>query len=215
MQKTPSSSPYLVLGGGVHGLSSAYHLALELEASGRGSGEDVIVLEKSRIGAGASGIACGVVRNFYFSPPMAEVIRVSVELFESDPEAFGYHGVGYIAAVPEVQADDCVAIQKRQAEIGYRSEVVLGERACQEHMKAIFPDWNGEGIEAVLHEHQGGWAETQKTVENLARLARSRGVRIFEGIEVTGFDLHDGVVQSVETDRGSIATELFVAGAGP
>ena len=72
-----------------------------------------------------------MVRNFYFSPPMAEVIRVSVELFESDPAGFGFHGVGYIAAVPEVQAEDCVAIQRHQAEIGYRSEVIRGERACQ------------------------------------------------------------------------------------
>jgi glycine/D-amino acid oxidase-like deaminating enzyme len=215
MQTVPAKSTYVVLGGGVHGLSTAYHLALELEASGRGSGADVVVLEKNRIGAGASGIACGVVRNFYFSPPMAEVIRVSVELFESDPAGFGYHPVGYIAAVPEVQAEDCVAIQRRQAEIGYRSDVVLGERACTEHMRAIFPDWNGEGIEAVLHERQGGWAETMKTVENLARLARSKGVRIFDGVEVMGIDLHDGVVRSVETSAGSIETELFVAGAGP
>src|ERR1044072_5995571 len=100
----PSSSPYVVLGGGVHGLSTAYHLALALEESGRGSGRDVIVLEKSRLGAGASGIACGVVRNFYFSPGLAEVIRVSVELFETDPEGFGYPPLGYIAPVPEGQA---------------------------------------------------------------------------------------------------------------
>jgi len=211
----PESSPYVVLGGGVHGLSTAYHLARALEASGAGSGRDVVVLEKSRIGAGASGIACGVVRNFYFSPAMAEVIRVSVELFESDPAGFGYHPVGYIAAVPEVQAEDCVAIQRRQAEIGYRSDVVLGERACQEHMEAIFPDWNGEGIEAVLHERQGGWAETQRTVDNLARLARGQGVRVYEGVEVVGLDLHDGHVAAVETDRGTIATDLFVTGAGP
>src|SRR5438270_1596894 len=215
MQKTPDSSTYVVIGGGVHGLSSAYHLALELEASGKGSGADVLVLEKSHIGAGASGIACGVVRNFYFSPPMAEVIRVSVELFDSDPAGFGYHPVGYLAAVPEVQAEDCVAIQKRQAEIGYRSDIVLGERACTEHMRAIFRDWNGEGIEAVLHERQGGWAETMKTVENLARLARSKGVRIFQGVEVTGIDLHDGLVHSVETSAGSIETDLLVVGAGP
>ena len=141
MPDLPSKSTYVVIGGGVHGLSTAYHLALEL-----GSGEDIVVLEKNHIGAGASGIACGVVRNFYFSPPMAEVIRVSVELFETDPARFGYHPVGYIAAVPEVQAEDCVAIQKQQAEIGYRSDVVLGEQACTEHMRAIFPDWNGEGI---------------------------------------------------------------------
>ena len=210
MQTLPDSSTYVVIGGGVHGLSSAYHLAKQL-----GSGANVIVLEKNQIGAGASGIACGVVRNFYFSPPMAEVIRVSVELFESDPEGFGYHPVGYIAAVPEVQAQDCVSIQRQQAEIGYRSDVILGERACQEHMEAIFPDWNGEGIEAVLHEHQGGWAETHATVQNLGRLAREQGVRIFEGVEVTGFDIHDGVVQSVETDQGSIDCEVVVIGAGP
>jgi glycine/D-amino acid oxidase-like deaminating enzyme len=215
MPDLPSKSTYVVIGGGVHGLSTAYHLALELEASGRGSGEDIVVLEKNRIGAGASGIACGVVRNFYFSPPMAEVIRVSVELFETDPSGFGYHPVGYIAAVPEVQAEDCVAIQQRQAEIGYRSDVVLGEQACTEHMRAIFPDWNGVGIEAVLHERQGGWAETMKTVENLARLARSKGVRIFEGVEVTGIDLHDGHVHSVETSAGPIETDLLIAGAGP
>jgi glycine/D-amino acid oxidase-like deaminating enzyme len=203
----PSSSPVVVVGGGVHGLSSAYHLAL--------AGQEVIVLEKSRIGAGASGIACGVVRNFYFSPGMAEVIRVSVELFESDPEGFGYHGVGYIAAVPEPQVEDCVTIQRRQAEIGYRSDVIVGEERCREHMRAIFPDWNGDGIEAVLHEHQGGWAETRATVENLASLARSHGARIFEGVEVTGFDLHDGEVASVETSAGSIATDLVVIGGGP
>jgi glycine/D-amino acid oxidase-like deaminating enzyme len=203
----PSSSPVVVVGGGVHGLSSAYHLAL--------AGQEVIVLEKSRIGAGASGIACGVVRNFYFSPGMAEVIRVSVELFESDPEGFGYHGVGYIAAVPEPQVEDCVTIQARQAEIGYRSDVIVGEERCRAHMRAIFPDWSGDGIEAVLHEHQGGWAETQRTVENLASLARSQGARIFEGIEVTGFDLHDGRVTSVETTAGSIATDLVVIGVGP
>jgi methylglutamate dehydrogenase subunit A len=210
MPDLPSKSKYVVIGGGVHGLSTAYHLALEL-----GSGDDIVVLEKSHIGAGASGIACGVVRNFYFSPPMAEVIRVSVELFETDPAAFGYHPVGYIAAVPEVQAEDCISIQRQQAEIGYRSDVVLGEQACTEHMRAIFPDWNGEGIEAVLHERQGGWAETMKTVENLARLARSKGVRIFEGVEVTGIDLHDGHVHSVETSAGPIETELLIAGAGP
>src|SRR5919198_5573816 len=190
----PSSSPYVVLGGGVHGLSSAYHLARALEESGRGSGRDVIVLEKNHIAAGASGIACGVVRNFYFSPAMAEVIRVSVELFESDPDGFGYHPVGYIAAVPEPQAEDCVTIQARQAEIGYRSEVVLGEERCREHMRAIFADWNGDGIEAILHEHQGGWAETGKTIENLARLARAQGVRIFEGVKVTGLELSAGEV---------------------
>ena len=47
--------PYVVVGAGIHGLSTAYHLAKELRARGLGSGADIVVLEKSEPGAGASG----------------------------------------------------------------------------------------------------------------------------------------------------------------
>ena len=57
---------YIVIGAGIHGLSTAYHLAERLHASGRGSQADIVILDKAGIAAGASGIACGVVRNNYF-----------------------------------------------------------------------------------------------------------------------------------------------------
>ena len=57
-----SGTKYLIIGAGVHGLSTAYHLALQLKASGRGSGTDIQVIDKTGIAAGASGIACGVIR---------------------------------------------------------------------------------------------------------------------------------------------------------
>ena len=59
----PKQAAYVVVGAGIHGLSTAYHLAKELRARGAGTGADIVVLDKSRPGAGASGIACGVVRN--------------------------------------------------------------------------------------------------------------------------------------------------------
>ena len=52
-----SSTKYLIIGAGIHGLSTSYHLALELKKRGLGSGKDIIVIDKSGIGAGASGIA--------------------------------------------------------------------------------------------------------------------------------------------------------------
>ncbi|MHB8505559.1 MAG: FAD-dependent oxidoreductase, partial [Acidimicrobiales bacterium] len=64
----PRHSPYVIIGAGIHGLSTAWHLAERLEATGRGSGRDVIVIDKGEVGSGASGIACGVVRNNYFQP---------------------------------------------------------------------------------------------------------------------------------------------------
>lgn len=210
MTALPERASHVVVGAGVHGLSTAYHLAEQL-----GSGADVVVLEKTRVGAGASGICCGVVRNFYLSAAMNEVIRQSVEIFELDPAGFGYHGVGYIAAVPEQQAGDLEAIAAQHREIGYRSELVLGATESRRHMQAIFPDWTADGVQAVLHERQGGWADPNVTLQNLSGMARSLGVRIVEGVEVTGFGIHDGVVHEVETDQGTIACDVAVVALGP
>jgi len=91
-----SSTKYLIIGAGTHGLSTSYHLALELKNRGLGSGKDILVIDKSGIGAGASGIACGVVRNNYFQPAMRELMAHNVEVWESDPKAYSYHGVGYM-----------------------------------------------------------------------------------------------------------------------
>jgi glycine/D-amino acid oxidase-like deaminating enzyme len=88
----PASTPTLVIGAGVHGLSTAWHLAQQ--------GEQVLVLDKTGVGAGASGIACGVIRNNYFQPAMSELMAACVEVWESDPETLHYHGTGYIALGP-------------------------------------------------------------------------------------------------------------------
>src|ERR671939_596573 len=141
----PARSSYVVVGGGIHGLSTAYHLAKELRSRG-GSGADVVVLEKTRPGAGASGIACGVVRNNYFQPAMSELMQACVEVWESDPTAYHYNPVGYIALGPKVQEEDLVAVYERQERISYRSELIVGEREVREHMAALFPDWRARGV---------------------------------------------------------------------
>src|SRR6266705_497758 len=122
----PSSrSSYVVVGAGIHGLSTAYHLAKELRARKLGSGRDVLVLDKSTPGAGASGIACGVVRNNYFQPAMSELMQACVEVWESDPAAYAYNAVGYMAIGPQVQQSDLVATYERQERIGYRSQLIV------------------------------------------------------------------------------------------
>src|ERR1700759_4271523 len=121
----PSGAKYLVIGAGIHGLSTAWHLAKEQRAAGQEP--DVLVIDKTGVGAGASGIACGVVRNNYFQPAMSELMAANVEVWEQDPEAFSYHPVGYMALGAERQGSDLTAVHERQERIGYPSELIVGE----------------------------------------------------------------------------------------
>src|ERR671937_2730028 len=137
----PNSARYVVVGAGIHGLSTAMYLARELERRGNGGGGDIVVLEKHRPGAGASGIACGVVRNNYFQPAMSELMQACVEVWETDPEAYAYHPVGYMAIGPGVQESDLVEVYERQERIGYRSTLVNDEAEVDRYMRELFPDW--------------------------------------------------------------------------
>ncbi|GIU95735.1 MAG: hypothetical protein KatS3mg012_2192 [Gaiellaceae bacterium] len=213
----PKRSGYVVVGAGIHGLSTAFHLAQELEARGLGSGADVVVLDKAGPGAGASGIACGVVRNNYFQPAMSELMQACVEVWESDPAAYAYNPVGYIALGAAVQEDDLTATYERQERIGYRSELIVGAAEVDRHMRSLFPDWRAKGVTICLHEHQGGFAFNMDSVHGLYGKCKEKGVSVLSGIEVTGFrDASDGTISAVETSHGAIEVgEQVVIAPGP
>ena len=213
----PSRCKYLIIGAGVHGLSTAYHLALELKARGKGSGADILVVDKTAIAAGASGIACGVIRNNYFQPAMRELMAHSVEVWESDPKAYSYHPVGYMQISPESMHADVAQIAAEEKAIGYTSEFIEGEKDCMRYMKTIFDDWQAQGITSVLHEKKGGYANNTASTYGLAGKAESEGVRIVSGTTVKEFisGSNSGAITAVVTDRGRIDVDYVVVGAGP
>src|SRR5689334_9344841 len=180
----PSKARYVVIGAGIHGLSTAYHLARQLEAKGRSAEADIVVLDKGRVGSGASGIACGVVRNNYFQPAMRELMAHSVGVWESDPEAYSYHPVGYMQISPEVMHAGVATIYEQQKAIGYESVFVEGEAESLRYMKSLLHDWQARNITSVLHEKRGGYANNMASLRGLAAKARAAGVEIVEGVEV-------------------------------
>jgi methylglutamate dehydrogenase subunit A len=208
MTTLPPSVPVLVVGAGVHGLSTAWHLGQK--------GQRALVVDKADVAAGASGIACGVVRNNYFQPAMSELMAACVEIWESDPEAFHYHGSGYIALGPAAQEPDLVEVHERHQRIGYDSSLITGEAAVSAHMRALYPDWRAEGLTVCLHEHRGGFAFNRESMLGLADKARAAGAEIAEGVEVTGFTRDgSGAVTAVRTSAGDVEVEQVVIAVGP
>ncbi len=213
----PAHSKFVIIGAGIHGLSTAWRLAERLGASGKGGGADIVILDKTGLAAGASGIACGVVRNNYFQPAMRKLMAHSVGVWESDAEALSYHPVGYMQISSESMRGDVGQIYAQQQAIGYESVLIEGEAASTDYMKAIFNDWRAQGITSVLHEKRGGYSNQTKTLYALADKVEKLGVRIISGVEVTGFKSENGssAIAAVETDKGEISCEQIIIGCGP
>ena len=213
----PASTKYVIVGAGIHGLSTAYHLALELKSKGTGDGSDILVVDKTSIAAGASGIACGVVRNNYFQPAMRELMAHSLTVWESDPEAYSYHPVGYMQISPEIMREDVSTIAAQQKDIGYESVFIEGAEESAKYMRGLFDDWQAQGITSVLHEKPGGYSNNTRAMYGLAGKAEAEGVRILTGVTVQGFERGNGsgAITAVVTDRGVIECDYVVLGAGP
>jgi glycine/D-amino acid oxidase-like deaminating enzyme len=147
---------------------------------------------------------------------MRELMAHSVDVWDSDQEAFHYHPVGYMQIAPEVMHEDVASIYEQQKAIGYESELIEGADDCRVYMEGLFHDWQAKNISAVLHEKRGGYAENMPSMLGLAGKAEAEGVRIISPVRVTGL-LRDGngAVTGVETDQGVVRCESLVVAAGP
>jgi len=148
---------------------------------------------------------------------MRELMAHSVDVWESDKEAFSYNPVGYLQISPESMHADCAEIHRQQAEIGYSSDFIEDSDKCMSYMKNIFHDWQAKGITNILHEKRGGYANNTKAIYGLAKKAEDLGVRILSGVEVKGFTFDNGssAVTAVETNKGNIECDHVIVGVGP
>jgi len=200
----------VIVGGGSHGLATAYYLA-------RNHGiRNVAVLEQSYIGSGAAGRNTTIIRSNYRTPEGAEFYKRSVELYQGLSGEldfnlmFSQHGHLTLA-----HSDRAIAVMRERAEVnkllGIRSEVVLpGEIAeiCPQLNLGPHQTWP---IMGALYHPPGGIIRHDAVVWGYARGADRAGVEIHQGTKVTGIDVEGGRVRAVETNRGRIEADVVIS----
>jgi len=205
----PETARFAVIGAGVHGMSTAWHLAMALEKSGKGKGSDVVLIDKQGPGAGATGLACGCVRNLYMTGPLHAILRESVAVWESDPVNFGFQQVGYVSIGEANQEEDYIKLHQSQNDSGYPSDLYVGAEA-RNFLTAIWPDFKTDNCDVVLHEKPSGYAGTHMACWGLDQKCRQWGVQRVYGPAVTGYDMNGRTVTAVHTDAGTMKIDEAV-----
>ncbi len=203
-----TSADFVVIGGGVVGVSIAYHLA-RLGAS------DVVLLERGQLGGGTTAQSSCVLRTHYSVREDAELAHAAIGLFRrfaaylDDPEAeSGDHRCGLmIVAAEGERADAMRATLAVERSLGIDAREIHVAEARRIHPLVSFDD-----IAAIGWEPEGGYADAYLTLSAFARNARRLGVKVREGVAVTGL-LRDGVgrVAGVATSSGSIAAARVIS----
>lgn len=205
----PNTADVVVIGGGVMGASTAYHLAV------RGC-RNVVLLEKHEfLGAEATGKCAGGIRYQFSTEINIRLSLLSLPMLERFEEEIGqaidlrWPGYLFLLDNPHdlavFQAN--VALQNR---LGIPSRILTPAEVAER-----VPLLNLEGIIAGAWHHRDGLADPNGVVQGYAAAARRLGVQIFTATEVTGIRVAAGRVAAVETPQGAIATGAVVNAAGP
>lgn len=191
----------VVIGGGIVGCNVAYHLALA-------GWTDVLLLEKHQLTAGSTCQAAGLVTAFNPSSTMMAFRRYSIELYE---RLGAFRTVGSLRlASSKAQLGELQRTASRARGIGLDAEVI-GPTEALTLMPAISPD----SLFGAVHLEADGHLDPHEATHAVAEAARALGVRIRQGVRVTGFELTaDREVRRVLTDAGPIDTEIVVDAAG-
>ncbi|MAV82570.1 MAG: monomeric sarcosine oxidase [Pelagibacteraceae bacterium] len=213
----PTNCEYLIIGAGIHGLSTAWHLCQKLSKKGQLKENSVVVLEKTKVADGASGVACGIVRNNYYQPAMRRLMDHSIKVWNANADALTFKPVGYMQINSELMREGMSEVYEQQKEINFESTFIEGKDDCDKYMKDLLPDWQAEDITSVLHEKNSGYGANRGAIEGFYKLALNAGAKVFEGVEVTNLlsSNGSGSISAVETSEGKIECTQLVVAAGP
>jgi sarcosine oxidase subunit beta len=207
----------VIIGGGGHGLSAAYHLARDHGLT------SVAVLEKSWLGGGNTGRNTTIIRSNYFNRASQDLYDTSLRMYEGLSRQLNYnimfsqrgsielaHSAADMEALRRVV--NAMQVNGIEASLLSREEVLAMVPLLDASPNCRWP------VAGAMIQRRAGVARHDAVAWGFARAADSLGVDIIQNCAVTGFQVQSGRVVAVNTTRGDIAADRFgmaVAGQSP
>lgn len=196
----------VVIGAGTTGCAIAWHLAR--------SGAAVRLVERSDIGAGASGASPGIVRQYYADSTLAILARAGLDTYRHWGDVVGgecgYRRTGFATAVSIAQEQTArahiAALQAKGIELEWWPREILGRR---------FPDLQGDDLAGAVFEADAGYCDARATALTYAHRAHAYGTIIDIRCAALRIVVQGDGVAAVETERGRIDCGIVVNAAGP
>src|SRR5690349_10452433 len=203
----PDRARCVIIGGGVGGVSIAYHLA-------KLGWDDVIVLDRAELTSGSTFHSAGLVGQLRGSVSLTKMMMHSVDLYRRLGEESEFDpGWVECGGIRLASSEERMEELRRQAgwakTFGLPLELISAEEA-----KEMFPLMSTEGVLGAAWLPTDGYIDPSQLTFALADGARQGGCRTFTETRVTGIDVRDGRVAGVRTDRGDVEAEVVVDAGG-
>ena len=202
-----SSARAVVIGGGVVGVSTLYHLAKK-------GWSDVVLVERKELTSGSTWHAAGLLPLFNMSYSVGQIHKYSVALYKTLEEETGQN-VGFSVcsnirlARTRDRWDEYMYYAGVARTIGVNVNILTPEQ-----VKEIWPLCETGGILGAIQHPDDGYIQPADLTQALARGARERGAEIYRNTSVTGIERQPGGEWLVKTDKGDIACEHVVSATG-
>ncbi|HHI71854.1 MAG TPA: FAD-dependent oxidoreductase, partial [Rhodobacteraceae bacterium] len=206
MKTLPKSSRVVIIGGGIVGCSTAYHLAK--------LGVEVLLLERQKLTSGTTFHAAGLVGQLRSNANITQLLGYSVDLYNSIEDETGL-GTGWkmngglrLACNQERWTE-----VKRQATTA-RSFGLQMDLLTPKEAQDLWPLMNVDDVVGAAFMPTDGQANPSDITQALAKGARMNGAQIFEDCKVTDLEINKGMIKAVITDQGRVECESVVLCAG-
>ncbi|MCE8522700.1 FAD-dependent oxidoreductase [Ruegeria pomeroyi] len=202
----PNRAPVVILGGGIIGVSTLYHLAHR--------GVPAVLIERKKLASGTTWHAAGIVGQLRDSTSQTELGKYTAKLFQTleveTGQGTGYKQNGTInIALGDVRHEQLLRSHDHAARMGIDTRMLSREELL-EH----WPQIEVDDVKSAFFVPSNGQVNPLDVTVALSKGARAQGAQVFENTTVTRLVLQGGKVTGVETDRGTIATDKVLIAGG-